>query len=277
MARVSLDSEMFGDTRFAYLAQLLGMADPDTARMKCARVWHECTLRGRPALPAATIDLAAGIPGFADRLVEAELARPQKGLIYVCGTRGRIEWFQSRKENGKLGGAATRKAWKEKKAANSHTLTEGHVPMAPGKGLATASSSPPSSSSYPEEDTGASPAAQPSFVLTPSKPEGPKPSTLLKAIWLPWYRGRYGADFAWFAKEGAQAARLMSLAGDRGTAEVMRRAEIAAAQEWRKSPVTLGALVEGWNGLSVEVVQQKLTPQERADLERARRVNGDQA
>ncbi len=270
MARVNLDSEMFGDTRFVFLAQLLGMADPDTARMKCARVWHECTLRGRPVLPAATIDIASGIPGFAEKLVEAELGRVQRGQVYVCGARGRIEWFQDKKRAGKAGGEATRRAWKEKNASDSHTLTEGHVPSAAARAVArpSASASASASSSSSEEKT----TAAPSFALTPPRPEGPKPGTLLKAIWLPWYEGRYGAKFEWFAKEGAQAARLMKLAGERGAPEVLRRAEIAAAQDWRKTPVTLGALCEGWNGLSVEEVNTKLSPAEPAELDRARRV-----
>ena len=124
------------------------------------------------------------------------------------------------------------------------------------------------------EETDELPSAQPGFALEPSappEPEKPKPSMLLKAVWLPWFKARYGDEFKWFAKEGAQAARLMALAGERGIGEVMRRAEIAAAQAWRSEPVTLGALVSGWNGLAVEVVQQKLTPQERAELDRARR------
>jgi len=323
MARVSLDSEMFGDTRFVFLAQLLGMADPDTARMKCARVWHECTLRGRAGLSEATIDVAAGIPGFAQQLIAAELARPQKGLIYVCGTRGRIEWFQDKKRAGKLGGEATRQVWKEKKAlgasSDSQHLTEGHapkgvlsdeqsaerrttrsrngtrkvdhrdqsaaagmasdsqhlhggqMPSATARAVARPSSSPPSPLLPEEEElTTAS-----SFTLVPPAPAEPKPGTLLKAAFEGWFAEQYGSTYAWSAKEGKHAKELMGRAGELGVLEVLRRAAIAASQDWRTETVTLGSLVSGWNGLSVAVVQQKLTPQERADIERARRVNGE--
>jgi hypothetical protein len=270
VARVNVDSECLSDTRFVRLARALGMADPDLARMKCVRVWHECTLRGRAELTRDDIDIATGIDGFAQAMVDADLARNRPNeRIYVCGTSGRIEWFQSKKRAAKKGGEATRAAWK--KAKESQQMTEGHVARPAGQAESKAggrpSSSSSSSSSSSEERTTAAPLA-----LKLSEPEGPTPGSLLKAAFLPWYRERYGAEYEWSAKEGKHAKDLATRAGEKGAAEVLRRAAIAAGQEWRKTPVTLGALVEGWNGLSVEVVTTKLSRDQQAELDRARRV-----
>lgn len=273
MARVNVDSECLSDTRFVRLARALGMTDPDTARMKCVRVWHECTLRGRAELTRDDVDIAAGIDGFAQAMVEADLAgNRQNQRVYVNGTSGRIEWYQDKKRAAKKGGEATRKVWK--KAKQSQQLTEGHVakpdgrPEAKAFGRPSSSGSSSSSSSSGREEL----TTESSFALVPPEPEQPKPGTVLRASFEGWYRERYGTAYAWSAKEGKHAKELMSRAGDLGAAEVLRRAAIAASQEWRSEPVTLGSLLSGWNGVSVAVVQTKLSPAERAELDRARRV-----
>lgn len=279
MARVNVDSECFSDTRFVRLARALGMGDPDTARMKCVRVWHECTLRGRPELSVDDVDMAAGVDGFAAAMVTAELAKDRAGArVYVCGTKGRIEWFQTRGKAAKKGGEATRKVWKDLKESNEvHTLTEGHVAKPPGRPSAQASGRPSSSASSSSSSASGREelTTESSFALVPPAPPEPKPGTVLRAAFESWYAERYGQAYAWSAREGKNAKDLMGRAGALGAPEVLRRAAIAAAQEWRTEPVTLGSLLSGWNGVSVAVVSAKRPREDVAELERARRVIGD--
>lgn len=92
--------------------------------------------------------------------------------------------------------------------------------------------------------------------LTPVGPIS-TPGAELRKAWQVWYLHRYSEPYAWSATEASHAKRLMTRAGDRGVAEVMRRAEIAAAQSWRTSNVTLGVLVASWNALATDVAEKK--------------------
>ena len=285
--RVNVDSSSLTDPRFKLLGKALGMTHFE-ARGRCLFVWNECYERASSLLSLDEVDALAEHDGFGRAMVHVGLASLRGERVHVKGIEQRIEWVKTRRRAAQEGGRKNRENWKQKK---SHDLTDSH--MASQKASLEEShvalleeSQPPKHADSPLalalalapalalKNTEPSPPAQAPLALEPPKPEGPKPGTVLKAVWLPWYRARYGDDFAWFAKEGAQASRLMKLAGDRGAPEVLRRAEIAAAQEWRRAPVTLGALCEGWNGLSVEVVTKKLSPEERAEIERSRRVNG---
>lgn len=263
MARINVDSECFSDTRFVRLARALGMHDPDLARMKCIRVWHECTIRGRAELTRDDVDLAAGVDGFATAMVDADLARNRPNeRIYVNGTSGRIEWFQSKKRAAKKGGEATRELWK--KANEVHELTEGHVARPrrgpEAKAFARPSVSSSSVSSSSKEETTASPVA---FLLQAPEPKQPTPGSQLQAVFRPWYSARYREEYAWSAKEGKHAKDLMARAGEKGVAEVMRRVDIAANQSWRVQSVTLGTLVEAWNSLATANAEK---PADRAWL-----------
>lgn len=104
MAGISVTVEMLHDTRFARLGKALGI-DPDLARMKCVRVYHECQHRETHVLTELEIETSAGFLGFAKAMLDAELAEQFEGeKYYVKGTRGRIEWLKSARANARNNG-----------------------------------------------------------------------------------------------------------------------------------------------------------------------------
>src|SRR4029077_9622879 len=48
------------------------------------------------------------VPGFANLIVKAQLGRKNRRGVYICGSRGRIEWLENKRranrENGRKGG-----------------------------------------------------------------------------------------------------------------------------------------------------------------------------
>jgi uncharacterized phage protein (TIGR02220 family) len=120
--RVNLDSSVFTDPRFAYLARKLGLADgaADLGVMAMARVWLQCTERGSHSLPGWMIDELLG-KGAAAKVVDAELAEPVTesllnkrstfvgevltlGEFRLRGTFNRIEWLERNRRNAAEGG-----------------------------------------------------------------------------------------------------------------------------------------------------------------------------
>jgi hypothetical protein len=103
VSSVRIESSAFGDDRFEMLARKAGLADADHARGKMARLWRQCTIEQRHILTVEEIALVLGDSG-ADALIIARLGVRDDGGIRICGTRGRIEWLEKLKENGKKGG-----------------------------------------------------------------------------------------------------------------------------------------------------------------------------
>ncbi len=103
MSSVRIESAAFGDDRFEMLARKAGLADADHARGKMARLWRQCTIEQRHILTVEEIALVLGDSG-ADALIVARLGVRVDDGIRICGTRGRIEWLEKLKENGKKGG-----------------------------------------------------------------------------------------------------------------------------------------------------------------------------
>lgn len=106
-APVRIETSAWDDPRYAVLAKLAGLADRDHALIKCGRVWSLCTDRDTRVLSVAIIDAHVNIDGFADFLVESELAQRTAKGIRICGAKGRTEWLGERKKAGQLGGVAS--------------------------------------------------------------------------------------------------------------------------------------------------------------------------
>jgi hypothetical protein len=299
--RANVDESCYSDPRFRRLARLMGW-HIDWAVGAVTRLWLVAQHRvkadpksnPRGLMPAEDLEDSTDHRGLIEAMLESGLAeRADDGRLYLAGMEKAASWLGGKLDTASAGGSA--------RAATAARGPDGRMlpkssdqpsagPEVQPAGPATPAAAGPAGPVIQRSGSGsgsgsgscskrltASPPAQPALVLEPTEhrePKPPAPATLLKALWLPWFRTRYGDEFKWFGKEGVQAARLMTLAGDRGAGEVIRRADIAAAQSWRTTPVTLGTLVECWNGLSVEVVPMKLSREEQAELERARRVTG---
>ena len=104
-ASVRIEDEAFSDERYGVLAALCGLADPDHARGKMARLWRQCTAQRTYVLP---IDLVCSVLGEngAEGIVKAALGEAVDGGIRIRGTKGRIEWLAKLRNNARKGGKA---------------------------------------------------------------------------------------------------------------------------------------------------------------------------
>lgn len=107
-AAVRIEAEAFADERYATLARLAGLADPDHARGKMLRLWRQCTDRCTHTLSVELIASVLGDNG-ADALVKSDLGERADGGIRIRGTSGRIEWLEKLRKNGRKGGKAKAK------------------------------------------------------------------------------------------------------------------------------------------------------------------------
>jgi uncharacterized phage protein (TIGR02220 family) len=103
-ASVRIEDEAFADERYEDLALAAGLADADHARGKMARIWRQCTIENQHALPFETIRRILGERGI-DALRTARLGDVlEDGRVRIRGTRGRIEWLEKLRKNGRKGG-----------------------------------------------------------------------------------------------------------------------------------------------------------------------------
>lgn len=175
-APVRIEARAWNDIRFRTLARLLGMADPDHALIKVARLWSWQTENYTPENPTYAIDrdtiesiLGEGGP---EALVRAKLASETPGGWRMHGTEGQIEWCsdvtEKRQRGGKARAAAARRDDKGRMTGNggdSHPAHAGHAGPAPSSKHPGQSSSPtPTPSPIPEEELSPARAIPPTAV-----------------------------------------------------------------------------------------------------------------
>jgi hypothetical protein len=112
VTRVNVEGIAFTDPRFSRLAKLLGLTDGDHARSKVEYLWLACTIRGELELPRWLIEEHLG-PSGPEAMIEAELGRWAGGRgdsntrrMYICGSRGRTEWYARNQRQSSKGGKA---------------------------------------------------------------------------------------------------------------------------------------------------------------------------
>ena len=103
MSSVRVEADAFTDSRYAILAQGCGLADADHARSKMERLWWQCTQERRYVLPADDVIHVLGTNAIS-AIVRARLGEVVPDGIRICGTKGRIEWLEKLRKNGKKGG-----------------------------------------------------------------------------------------------------------------------------------------------------------------------------
>lgn len=105
MARINVEQKALTDPRFYRLGIELG-ADPKHAHavglFAMIKAWNECIERGKYALEEWVFDALFGVSGAADLIVTSDLGERQaKGGLRVRGTRGRIEYLEEKRRNGR--------------------------------------------------------------------------------------------------------------------------------------------------------------------------------
>ena len=103
MASVRIEGEAFQDRRYDRLAEYAGLVDADHARGKMASLWLQCTIEGRYILPECDVKRALGDRGV-DALEFAGLGERTDDGVRIRGTRGRIEWLEQKRKEGRKHG-----------------------------------------------------------------------------------------------------------------------------------------------------------------------------
>ena len=121
MAAVRTESDAFGDVRYERLARLAGLADADHARGKMARLWRQCTMEKRYVLPIEDVIEVLGERAIA-ALTESRLGEEVDGGVRIRGTKGRIEWLDKLRKNGRKGGRPKKTKCKPSGSGESNPL-----------------------------------------------------------------------------------------------------------------------------------------------------------
>lgn len=110
MARMSLDDAVLRDPRITLLSQLLGWSRRET--LGCLiEIWAVCYDRVDSALGVKVINLIAQRDGFADLMLEVELAANMpSGKLRIAGAKERIAYLANLKQWGREGGIKSAKS-----------------------------------------------------------------------------------------------------------------------------------------------------------------------
>lgn len=171
MARMSVDDMLGRDPRLMRLAKACGWSRRETAGCLVLDVWPLGYDRESSDLLDADIDTAAGMDGFAQKMVEADLAvRRSTDRIRLRGLRDRIKYLKDKRAAGMRGGRKRVENIRESGQANSKqtpsklqapvkqtSSTSGSTPQADGNPSASASASAPVSAPDPVPDLQSAP------------------------------------------------------------------------------------------------------------------------
>lgn len=103
-APVRIEDEAFSDSRYVELAAYAGLADADHARSKMEHLWRQCTIENTYWLPGSVVRHYLG-PNGVDAIVRARLGEIEDSdLVRIRGTKGRTEWLNDARNNGRKGG-----------------------------------------------------------------------------------------------------------------------------------------------------------------------------
>ena len=94
--RVNMDSSIATDVRFKVLAQDLGVSRNEVTGA-LFYLWLSCYERRKQTLSKRLADASADIKGFADALVDAELADDKGDSIVIHGVKDRIAFLKKQK------------------------------------------------------------------------------------------------------------------------------------------------------------------------------------
>lgn len=131
MARMSIDDKVCRDPRITVLAGALGWSRRETVGCLILDVWPICYDQECHLISERIIDAAAGRDGFAQLMIECELAtRDRSGKVRVSGAKERIEYLNHKKRAGRQGGIKS--AISRDKYAKQTSSTGGSTTQAVG-------------------------------------------------------------------------------------------------------------------------------------------------
>lgn len=177
MARMSVDDSVLRDPRITLLSQLLGWSRRET--LGCLiEIWAVCYDRVDSALGVKVINLIAQRDGFADFMLEVELAaNTPSGKLRIAGAKERINYLTNLKQWGREGGIKSAESRdKEVKGSAKPTV---EAPVKPPH-------NPPSPDPLPSPPPDPPPPPDPVPAI-PAQPTagGKKPKTAMPDGWVP--------------------------------------------------------------------------------------------
>jgi len=105
MTRINVDSKMRTDPRFHVAAALLGRSVHEV-RDRVLDVWFACADHRSETIPARWVDIAAGLDGFGEALVKADLAKhAEPDHLRIAGVEERIRYLKDLAAKAKAGGS----------------------------------------------------------------------------------------------------------------------------------------------------------------------------
>ncbi len=255
MARMSIDDMFLRDPRIVRLGRAIGTSKFD-ARGRLLEVIGVVYDRIDDVLTADDIDVAADLEGFAQHLVDVDLAVPVRGKYRIRGATERIEYLKSREESGRVGGIKSGESRRNKREAKTKVTFEANeAPLNPPD---------PVPDPVPDKPTA------PVLKISASPPAREHPgSRECTNLFFSLYGAAYGAKPTWGGRQGASLNRLLK-AHDLG--EIQRRMRIlfASPPSWLQPPYDFGTFVQHFDKLVVAAVSRQTSNGLQAVLEIAR-------
>lgn len=215
MARMSIDDSVARDPRITLLSKMLGWSRHAALGCLVADVWPICYDQATHLISPKLIDVAAGQVGFADAMVDCELAkRVRGGKLSVSGAAERIEYLEKKKESGRVGGIKS--AELRRKISSITTSTPSYGAQAPWN--------PPDPVLVPDSAPVPDPAVVPDPVpVSKKRSASPAPPGFAEALdaFHEYYVRTHGGDKPTW--EHTQRRAISRLVGAHGLDTFLRR------------------------------------------------------
>jgi hypothetical protein len=227
---MSIDDKVGRDPRVTMLALAVGWSKRELVGCLVLDVWPLCYDQESAVVSERIIDAAAAHPGFAQAMVECELAsRDRSGKVRINGAAERIKYLDHKKKAGREGGLKSAES-RAKSPKQRPSNGEADVKQTSSKTQAAGNPSVPDTvpDSAPDPDT--APDGVP--VLPKPEPE-PEPAAQAKErkakIPADWKPSRSAANIA---AERDAAERGIDLAAELNKLRDWAKGESAKKADW---------------------------------------------
>jgi hypothetical protein len=214
MARMSIDDMLGRDPRLLRLSKACGWSRRETAGCLILDVWPLCYDREKIDIADVDIDIAAGMDGFTQLMVNVGLAvRVTTDKVRIAGARDRIKYLQAKRAAGYRGGVKSAEV-RGKEVKQTPSTRQANSKHSSSKGQASGNPSVPDSASAPVLVLDL-PAPAPAVALGYSD--------VVARFDLLYKQRSGGASPSWGEKQGGM---IKGLLGKHPAAEIIRRIEI---------------------------------------------------
>ncbi len=244
---MSIDDKVGRDPRITILALALGWSKRELVGCLVLDVWPLCYDQESALVSERIIDAAAGHPGFAVAMVEAELAtRDRSGKLRITGAAKRIAYLDHQKKSGREGGLKSAEL-RANRSKGTPRVREASLKQTSSDGQGSGNPSVPDT----VPDTATAPDTAPDAVPEDGDPAGAGSQVAHQPAVAEFdsrYRAAYETKPTWGAK---QVGQLKKLVASHGIDEVLRRIGVLfeAPPSFLAGPHDVGTLVQHFDKL----------------------------